>query len=108
MRAIGTEIMTFGMGLPVLYLASADVFLGGLTPTSVVFVSGLSLVLIALGREMRARGAQSSKQSTDPARLGRGNPSGDAVDYDTHPSNVGSAEGLESRKILVDPTRRIA
>jgi len=36
MRAIGTEMITFGAGLPVLYLAAADVFLGGLTPAAVM------------------------------------------------------------------------
>jgi hypothetical protein len=42
----------------VLYLAIADVFLGGFTPAAVMFIGALSFLLIALGREMRVRGAQ--------------------------------------------------
>ena len=39
MRIIGTEMMTFGAGLPVLYFATADVFLGGVNPAAVMFVA---------------------------------------------------------------------
>jgi hypothetical protein len=108
MRLIGTEMITFGAGLPVLYLAVVDVFLGGFTPAAVMFVGALSFLLIALGREMRIRGAQPNKASADAARFVGSNPSGDTIDDDTHPSNVGSTERLESREIRVNPARRIA
>ena len=108
MRTIGTEMITFGAGLPVLYLSAADVFLGGVTPAGVMFFGTLSFLLIALGRELRVRGAQPKTKSANAARLVGNNASGDAIDHDTYPSNLGSAKRLESRKTPVDPTRRIA
>ena len=108
MRAIGTEMITFGAGLPVLYFAFAGVVLNSVSPVGAIVVASLSFVLIALGREVRVRGAQPNTKSTDAARFVGSNASRDAINHDTHPSNVGSAEGLESREIPVDPTRRIA
>ena len=108
MRIIGTEMMTFGAGLPVLYFATADVFLGGLHPGAVMFVALLSFLLIALGHEVRGSGAGPNKKSADAARLVGSNASRDAIDHDTYPSNVGSAKRLEPRHTPVDPTRRIA
>ena len=108
MRAIGTELITFGAGLPVLYLVAADVFLGGVTPAAVMFVGTLSFLLIALGRELRARGTRASTKLADAARLvGSDAPRG-GIDHDANPANVGRAKGLESRKTPVDPTRLIA
>lgn len=108
MRAIGTEMINFGFGLPVLYFAFAGVVLNRLTPAGAIFVSVLSFLLIALGREVRVRAAQPNNQSADAARFVRNNASGDSIDHDTHPSDLGSAKRLESRKTPVDPTRRIA
>ena len=107
MRFIGTEMITFGAGLPVLYLAIADVFLGGFTPAAVIFVGALSFLLIALGREVRVRGAQPSKVSANTARFVGGNASGHTIDDDSHPSNLGSAKRLEAREIRLTPARGV-
>jgi hypothetical protein len=61
MREIGTEMITFGVGLPMLYVAVADAFLGGLATAPTIFVGALSFLLIAFGRKVRLRGAPSSK-----------------------------------------------
>jgi len=107
MRIIGTEMITFGAGLPVLYLAVADVFLGGFSPTAVIFVGALSFLLIGLGREFRVSGAQPSTASANAARFVGGNASGDAVDDNTHPSNLGSTERFEPGEIRLTPARGV-
>ena len=108
MRAIGTEMINLGMGLPVLYLAVAGVALHSLSPSGVIFVGALSFILVALGREVKVRSAQPSNESADAARLVASNASRDTVDDYTHPSNVGSAKRLQPRHTPIDPTRRIA
>ena len=103
MRTIGTEMINFGFGLPVLYFAFAGVVLNSLRPAGAMVVGVLSFLLIALGREIRVRAAQPNNESADAARLVRSNASGDAVDDDTHPSDLGSTEGFETREIGVRP-----
>ena len=108
MRAIGTEMLTLGLGMPVLYFAVAGVAFNNLTPAGAILVGALSFILIAVGRDLRVRAALPNNASADAARLVRNNASSDAIDHNTYPSNLGSAKRLEPRKTPVDPTRRIA
>ena len=108
MRAIGTEMINFGFGLPVLYFAFAGVVLNRLTPAGAVVVGVLSFLLIALGREVRVRAALPNNALADAARRVGNNASDDTIDDDTHPSDLGSTERFESSEVRVDSTRRIA
>ena len=93
------RLVTFGVGLPLLYFAFAGVVLNSLTSTEAIFVSALSFFLIALGRKVRVRGAQPNNESAHAARLVGNNAPGHSIDDDPHPSNLGSTERFETRKI---------
>lgn len=107
MRAIGTEMVTFGVGLPVLYFAFVGIVLNGLTSAEAMFVGTLSFFLIALGRKVRVRGAEPNNESAHAARVVGNNVSGHSIDDDPHPSNFGSTERFETREIGIRPALTI-
>jgi hypothetical protein len=101
MRLLGKEMISLGMGLPVLYLAFAVVAFHDFTASGMLVAGSLSFLLITLGREVLVGATGPQRESAHEPRLVRDNPRSDRIDHDSNPSDFGSPKRLEPRKGLV-------